>query len=63
MKVGNRVIRYSEFGKRKEELIVEDNVPAGLELCFKTSDGALFYMKQEPKTGRHYNVGNKAFWL
>lgn len=66
MKVGDLVGLYSYDGLRKVVKIIDKEVPdtfLGTQNCYITDEGALFYMKAELGTGKHCNVGNKAFWI
>lgn len=65
MKVGDRVALFSHIGFRRFLTITESHLPSGIDkfTCYKTNEGLTFYMKPELGTGRHYNVGNKAFWI
>jgi hypothetical protein len=50
--------------------IIRDQVPSGIDSlsCYEVAVDsllcpALFYKKPELRTGKHFNVGNKAFWM
>jgi hypothetical protein len=61
-----KVALFSHNGFRRFLFITEEGLPSGLNnglAAFRTDEGSLFYMKPELNTGRHYNVGNKAFWV
>lgn len=65
MKKGDLVPRFSYDGLKSFVTIAEVNVFCpGYDCPFvKTSKGAIFHAVPDPETGRHYNKGNKAFWL
>lgn len=65
MKVGDKVALFSHTGFRRVLTISEVGVSSGINssACYKTSESSVFYMKPELFTRRHYNVGNKAFWI
>jgi hypothetical protein len=65
MKVGDQVALFSHDGFRRFCIISKSRVPSTFDgtPCYETTDGTLFYLKPELGTGRHYNVGNKAFWI
>lgn len=66
MRIGDRVSLFSDSGFQGFLTIVEVGVSSGLGdglTCYKMNDGTLFYMRPEIRTGRHFNVGNKAFWI
>lgn len=65
MKSGDRVALFSHDGFRRFLTIAATHIPSGIDslTCYKTNEGSTFYMKPDLSTGRHYNVGNKAFWI
>jgi hypothetical protein len=66
MKLGDRATLYSHNGFIRFVDIVGFGIPdplVGQKTCYRTNDDALFYMKPELNTGKHYNVGNSAFWI
>ena len=65
MKVGDKVKFFSHGEFRRVLTIVEVGIPSGIDnlTAYRTDENTLFYMKGELGTGKHYNVGNRAFWI
>lgn len=66
MKRGDRVSLFSHDGFQRYLTIASVGDPSGLNdglTCYTTNEGSKFYMKPELFTGRHYNAGDRNFWI
>lgn len=65
MKVGDKVAFWTHGYFIKYLYINEINIfdYDYQKLYFKTNDGSRFFMESDYNSGKHYNVGNHAFWI
>jgi hypothetical protein len=70
MKIGGTVLFCGNERSPVKTTILDKGLPSGIEgddlVCYlvQTPLGQfLFYIKNELNTHRHYNPGNRAFWI